>query len=33
MAPTRLEAENLLKEISDGVALSAEGFKLRRWKM
>ena len=33
MAPTRKEAENILKETSDGVALSAEGFKLRRWKM
>ncbi|KIM39560.1 hypothetical protein M413DRAFT_29277 [Hebeloma cylindrosporum] len=33
MAPTRVEAENLLKEISDGVALSSEGFKLRRWKI
>jgi len=33
MAPTRKQAEDVLKEISDGVALSAEGFKLRRWKM
>jgi hypothetical protein len=33
MAPTRKQAENMLIEISDGVALSAEGFKLRRWKM